>query len=325
MTLDPWTLWSLPLGAVIDAVVGDPRGWPHPVRWIGRGITEAEHALRAPISRVNGRATAERTAGVVLVLLVVISIGGAALGLVAIANWFGGPLDLVIRALMIHFGLAARSLRDEALRASEAPDLAAARRELMMIVGRDTADLEWPEVCRACVETVAENSNDGVIAAIFWYAVGGPVGLWIYKSVNTLDSMVGYRNPRYRDFGWASARLDDVMGFLPARLTWLLMGLSALILGERPLSAIRLGWRDGRNHPSPNSAWSEAAMAGALGIQLGGMSTFAGIASPKPLLGDPGDPIDPRTVRRAVRVMLLASWIAIAIAWGVRTGLFGRA
>ena len=139
-----------------------------------------------------------------------------------------------------------------------------------MIVGRDTDALDRPEICRACVETVAENCNDAVVAPLFWFAVGGPVGLWAYKAVNTLDSMVGYRNERYRRLGWASARLDDLAALIPARLTWLLIAVAAGLLGENARGAIRIGWRDGRNHPSPNAAWSEAAMAGALGVQLGG-------------------------------------------------------
>src|SRR5262249_5152343 len=155
----------------------------------------------------------------------------------------------------------------------------------------------------ACLETIGENTTDGVVAPLFWYAAGGPVGLWAFKAISTLDSMVGYRDDRYRDLGWASAKLDDLAGLVPARLTWLLMALAALLLGERGGSALRVGWRDSRKHPSPNSAWGEAALAGALGVRLGGMSTYGGVPSPKPFLGDGDDRIGRDTVRRAVRLM----------------------
>ncbi len=160
-----------------------------------------------------------------------------------------------------------------------------------------------------------------MIAPLFWYAIAGPVGLWIYKAVNTLDSMVGYRDARYERLGWASARCDDLLNLVPARLTWLLLSLAALPLGEHARDALRIGWRDGRKHPSPNAAWGEAAMAGALGVQLGGPISYRGIAGEKPRLGDPGEPIAPETVRRAVRLMIVASLFAALLAWGARIWL----
>ncbi len=317
--------WSFPLGLALDAVIGDPRGWPHPVRAIGWFISATETILRSAIRRLGKSPGMERIAGIFLTLIVVGAAGLAAWCIVAACDRLGPVPSLLGRAALIHFGLAARSLRDETLRASESPDLPSARRELAMIVGRDTAGLDWPEIHRACVETVAENANDGVIAAIFWYGVGGPVGMWIYKAINTLDSMVGYRNERYRQFGWASARLDDVIGLIPARLSWLLISLSAWVAAGRPLAGLKIGWRDGRNHPSPNSAWSEAAMAGALGVQLGGKATYGGVASVKPSLGDPGRAIDARTVRGAVRVMVVACLIASVLAWTTRVVVLGLA
>ncbi len=297
---------------------GDPRGWPHPVRAIGRLIAGTERTLRRLLPANGPAPRAERLAGVVLVLVVVGATGSLAWAIVALCDWLGPIASLVGRALLIYWGLAARSLGDETLRASEAPDLEAARRELAMIVGRDTAALDEPEICRACVETVAENCSDAVVAPLFWYALGGPVALWTFKAVSTLDSMVGYRNERYRNLGWASARLDDLLVLIPARLTWLLIAASAFLLGERAGGALRIGWRDGRKHPSPNAAWSEAAMAGALGVQLGGPATYGGVASMKPLLGDPDRPIGPRTVRCAVRVMRVAAALAMLMAWCAR-------
>jgi len=156
-----------------------------------------------------------------------------------------------------------------------------------------------------------------VVAPLFWLALGGPAALWAYKAVNTLDSMVGYRDERRRHLGWASARLDDLVGLVPARLTWLLIALAALLRGERARAALRIGWRDGRKHPSPNAAWGEAAMAGALGVELGGPATYGGVPGFKPTLGDPGAAIGPATVRRAVRLMRTAAALAVSLAWGV--------
>src|SRR5262249_10988283 len=157
------------------------------------------------------------------------------------------------------------------------------RRRLARIVGRDTAELSPEQIYRACIETVAENTGDGVVAPLFYAALFGPVGMWVYKTINTLDSMVGYRNPRYERFGWAAARLDDLANWLPARLTYVLLSLAAGLGSAQ--RALQVGWRDGRKHPSPNAGWPEAAMAGALAVQLGGPSSYGGTVSEKPLLG----------------------------------------
>ena len=319
----PLAVWSLPLGATLDLWLGDPRGWPHPVRAIGRLIVHLETVARRLINRAGGGASTERLAGIWLTVHVVGLVGLVAWTFVSACDWLGPVPSLMGRSLLIYWGLATRSLGDETLQASEASDLKTARRELAMIVGRDTATLDEAEIGRACVETVAENYTDAVVAPLFWFVIGGPVGLWTFKAISTLDSMVGYRNAKYRDLGWASARLDDAAALVPSRLAWLLIGLAAWIAGERPGNALRIGWRDGRKHPSPNAGWSEAAMAGALGIQLGGPATYGGVPGFKPLLGEPVDPINRATVRRSVRVMRVAATLAVAFAWGVRSGLFG--
>jgi adenosylcobinamide-phosphate synthase len=311
---------TLPAGFALDLLLGDPRGWPHPVRLIGWLIRRSEQ-----VARTMGTGRREYVGGFVLLVVVTGSTGVVVWGLLALAGSVGLAARLVVETLLIYWALAIRSLAVESLRASDEPDLVRARAELALIVGRDTETLDRPEICRACVETVAENCNDAVVAPLFWFAVGGPVGLWAYKAVNTLDSMVGYRNARYRRLGWASARLDDLAGLIPARLTWLLIGVAAGLLGENARGAIRVGWRDGRNHPSPNAGWSEAAMAGALGVQLGGEATYQGVPGEKPRLGDPGRPLDPTMVRRAVRVMTLASILAGTLAWLGRFWLLTRA
>jgi adenosylcobinamide-phosphate synthase len=191
---------------------------------------------------------------------------------------------------------------------------------LARIVGRDTEHLPPADIYRACIETVGENTTDGVVAPLLWVAVGGPVGLWVFKAVSTLDSMVGYRNAHYLRFGWASARMDDVLNFVPARLTWLLFALAALLTGHHAGRALSIGWRDGRKHPSPNSAWGEAALAGALNVQLGGVSTYGGIPSEKPRLGDIGDPLTAMKAEEAIRLMLVLSWLALGLAGTLASG-----
>jgi|SRR5579864_2547507 len=318
-------IWSLPMGAALDALLGDPRGWPHPVRAIGGLVAIVERVLRAGLARIGTGPRAERIAGVVLAVVVVGTTCAIAWGAIAACDALGRVGSLLGRALLVYWGLAARSLGDEARLASEAPDLATARRELSMIVGRETCSLDRPQIERACVETVAENCNDAIVAALFWFALAGPVGLWMYKAVSTLDSMVGYRDARYRYLGWASARLDDLTGLIPARLTWLLLSLSSAVLGERGGTALRMGWRDGRKHTSPNAAWGEAAMAGALGVQLGGSATYRGIVVSKPLLGDLGEPICAATVRRAIRIMYVTAFLSVALAWAFRAALLRAA
>ena len=310
--------WSLPLGAALDAWLGDPRGWPHPVRLIGHLIERTERVLRCVIAAWSGGARAERFAGVVLALFVVGLAAAVAWGVVALGDRLGPVVGLATRATLIYWGLAARGLGAEALRASEAPDLATARLKLALIVGRDTEALNEPEIDRACIETIAENGNDAVVAPLFWLALGGPAALWGFKAASTLDSMVGYRNARYERLGWASARLDDLLNIVPARLTWLLIVAAARVRGERSLAALQVGWRDGRKHPSPNAAWGEAAMAGALGVRLGGPATYGGVPGFKPTLGDPVASIGPDTVRRAVGLLWTVAALAVALAWGLR-------
>jgi adenosylcobinamide-phosphate synthase len=323
---DP-AVWSLPLGAALDAWLGDPRGWPHPVRAIGWLIEKAERTLLDPLASISGRrgAALRRISGVMTAMAVVTATVAVVITVLMIGDRLGPVGSLLARSLLVYLGLAARSLEVETLRVAEAPDLVTARRALAMIVGRDTETLDEPEIGRACVETVAENCNDAVVAPLFWLAIGGPVALWAYKAVSTLDSMVGYRDARYQDYGWASARLDDLAALVPARLTWLLIALAALLRGERAGDALRIGWRDGRKHPSPNAAWGEAAMAGALGVRLGGPATYGGVPALKPFLGDSGDSIGPNTVRRAASLMRTAAMLAVGLAWAARAWLLRAA
>jgi adenosylcobinamide-phosphate synthase len=216
--------------------------------------------------------------------------------------------------------IAIRDLDVEAarvLRRLEAGDLPGARAMLARIVGRDTARLEEPEILRAVLETLAENLSDAVVAPLFYLALGGPVGMAAYKAVNTLDSMVGYRNERYRLFGWASARADDAANYIPARLTAVLVWAAAWLLRCDARRSLRVTLRDARLQPSPNAGYPEAAVAGALGVRLGGANYYGGVASPKAHLGDAVQSIDRRHFSQARRILYAVSALAVLLACGV--------
>jgi adenosylcobinamide-phosphate synthase len=201
-------------------------------------------------------------------------------------------------------------------KALDAGDLPLARKQLSFIVGRDTDGLEEPEIWRGAVETVAENTADGVIAPLFFLMLGGPVLGLAYKAVNTLDSMVGYKNERYLLFGRASARFDDLVNYIPARLSGFFMVLTAPIVGLNAKNSLRIMFRDGRNHASPNSGIPEAAAAGALGVQLGGTNVYFGTAMEKPTIGDPLQPLDCKAWQGAVRSMYAAEMLLL-FSWGL--------
>ena len=302
------------VGAVaLDLMLGDPRWLPHPVVFIGRLINRLEAVLRGAVAN-------ERMAGVLLVLL---TVGGsctvAYLALLGAAQIH--PLGSEVAGMILGYTcLAARSLHRESGRvcaALAAGDLAAARSALAMIVGRDTGELGESEIWRGAVETVAENTSDGVIAPLFFLMLGGPLLALAYKAVNTLDSMVGYKNERYLRFGWAAARLDDLLNLVPARLTGFFMGLAAPLAGLSGRGAWRIMRRDGRNHSSPNSGIPEAAAAGALGVQLGGTNHYFGRPVEKPTIGDPDCQLDERSWRGAVRLMYVSEMLLVAgwLAW----------
>ena len=234
----------------------------------------------------------------------------------AVSPWVGGILETV----MIYFCLAARSLQEAAREVGKdlrSHDLPAARRSVAMIVGRETDCLNEVGVSRATVETVAENLVDGVIAPLFYAVIGGAPLAMAYKMVNTLDSMIGYKNERYRDFGWAAARLDDVANWLPARLTVPLVALAAAILNGRWQSALALARRDGQKHTSPNAGLSEAAFAGALAVRLGGPNRYHGMTVSKPWIGAEFNPVRTVDIDRACDLMLLTAVLALLTLWGL--------
>jgi adenosylcobinamide-phosphate synthase len=310
----------------MDLILGDPRWFPHPVRGIGWMIGRTEEVLR----RFAKTPQAEKTAGVLLVILVILPVLIISQFLLLASFKVSVTAGLIVSVFLAFTTFAARGLGDAAksvLKRLDAGDIEQARTELAMIVGRDTADLDEEGIARAVVETVAENASDGVIAPLFYLAIGGPALALAYKAVNTLDSMVGYKNERYINLGWAAARLDDVANYVPARITAVLICLASNLYSifksaiRNPQSSIRTPWRimlrDGKNHPSPNSGYPEAAMAGALGIRLGGLSAYGGHPNLKPYLGDALNRIDKKHIEKSVHFMYCTTSFAVLGAAGI--------
>ncbi len=273
--------WLVPAALALDLLLGDPRFLPHPVTWIGRLVNRLELLLTALTAK-------RRLAGILLTFFTVGMTGLFAWGVLALAGRFHPLFEAVLALWLAFTSLALHGLHRESrrvIRRLEEGDLEEARHSLSLIVSRQTAQLDEPAILRACIETVSENTSDAVIAPLFYLFLGGPVAALMYKAASTLDSMVGYRTERYREFGWASARLDDLLNLVPARLTALLMVAAAALLGLRPGNALRIVRRDARKHKSPNAGYPEAAAAGALGVQLGGAATYFGERVEKPTLG----------------------------------------
>lgn len=307
-------------GYLLDLCLGDPHSMPHPVRAIGNLIVWLEKYLR-PAGKKHATERGERRAGVLFVCLVLLVTGSVAGAILWISRLGGIWIQTVVEAVMTYYLLAARSLRDESMavcRKLEAGEIEEARYAVSMIVGRDTKPLSEAGIARAAVETVAENASDGVIAPLFYLAIGGPLLGWLYKAVNTMDSMVGYKNDKYLHFGRAAAKLDDLVNLIPSRLAALLLIVSAYLLRYDGKNAYRIWRRDRRNHKSPNSAQTESACAGALGLRLAGDAWYFGKLVPKPYIGDEIHPIEPQDIRRVNRLMYGAAGIMGIIALVVR-------
>lgn len=293
---------TLLLAVGLDLLIGDPESRFHPVALLGKAIAGLEGLLYRGAASGRGR----RLAGAVLVLVSAAPVCIISSLLLALLERESPLLAAAAGGFLLWSTIGANSLKREARRVLgflQNGDLQAARERLGLIVGRDTEHLDEGEITRATVETVAENISDGVIAPLFYFAVGGVPLALTYRAINTLDSMVGYRNERYRDFGWFAARLDDVANFLPARLTALLLAAGAFLLGYDWRRALSVTWRDAGKHASPNSGYPEAAVAGALGIRLGGLNYYQGIPSLRAHLGDPLQPLERSQIAAAVRLV----------------------
>ena len=302
------------LGFLLDCIIGDPYNIPHPIKLIGRLIGGLETLVRKQMKNL-------RLGGTLLGLTVIIISTAAPLVLLIICYHFSLILGIAAESVLCCYMLAARCLCKESnkvCRAAESGDTEAARKAVSMIVGRDTAVLDRDGIVRAAVETVAENTSDGVTAPLFYMGLGGAVGAFFYKSVNTMDSMIGYRDEKYADIGRFAAKLDDVLNYIPSRLTALLMVAAAPICGLDGRNAFRIWKRDRRNHASPNSAQTESAGAGALHVRLAGDAWYFGKLHKKTYIGDDDRPIEPADIRRANRLMYAASVLMLIISAAVR-------
>lgn len=315
------------VGFILDLLLGDPHFLWHPVRGIGKLIEWTEKLLRRSLRIREAREAdkgKKRLAGVLLVGIVLFLSTGIPV-LLLWGAWRIHPwLKTALECMMCYQLLAMKSLRVESMKVYDAlktGDLEQARRAVSMIVGRDTDRLDEEGVTRAAIETVAENTSDGVIAPLVYLLAFGAAGGFFYKAVNTMDSMVGYKNDKYCYLGTAAARLDDVLNFLPARLAAVMMIPAAGLLGLDAKKAAAVFVRDRYRHASPNSAQTEAVCAGALHIQLAGDAWYFGKQYHKPTIGDNDRPVEPEDIRRANRLLYVTSFLVLALGLLVLTGL----
>ena len=314
-----WTLLlALPIGFLIDLIIGDPHGWPHPVIWIGKLISFLEKCLRKAFPKTP---TGEKAAGAVLWLLT----AGISLALPMVILRLCGRvspwLRLALESIMCWQILATKSLRVESMKVYKAlktGDLEASRYAVSMIVGRDVKTLDDKGVARAAVETVAENTSDGIVAPLIFMALGGaPLGFF-YKAINTMDSMLGYVEEPYKNIGFFPAKLDDAANFLPARISALLMLLGGGLLGHNMADGWRIFRRDRYKHASPNSAQTESVCAGLLGLRLAGDAWYHGVLHKKEYIGDPVREIEYEDIPRSCRLLYATAILALILAVVIR-------
>ena len=335
---------SLGIGILLDQVIGDPYFLPHPIRAIGSLISYLERRLlgsqtaesetdqeNKPLeSGLDRDVKKEKRKGILLWIIVELVVISVTFLIIFVSYRVNKYLGIGVEAILTCYILAARSLCRESMAVSrelEKKDIRAARKALSMIVGRDTAELEEEEIAKAAVETVAENTSDGVIAPLFYTAIGGPVLGFAYKAINTMDSMLGYRNERYENFGWLSAKADDVLNFIPSRLSAIFMILSAFVMGlfskvYSGAGAYRIWKRDRLKHLSPNSAQTESVCAGALGIRLGGAHLYGGVMVEKPSIGDELRKTETADIKRANNLMFATEAVAAMIIFVILAVIF---
>lgn len=310
----------LALAVALDAALGDPPGWPHPVRLMGAAIAAYEGAVRRRVRSPRGL----RAAGAVLAVGLPVLTWMLATGAIALATALHPLAGFALGVYLAYACLSLKGLAGAVAAVGarlRAGDLGGARAAVAHVVGRETVRLEAPEVAAAAVESAAENTSDGVVAPLLFLALGGPALGLAYKAVNTADSMIGYRDARYADLGWGAARLDDLANWVPARLTALFLVAAAALLGHSGVRAWRTARRDARRHDSPNAGWPEAAVAGALGVALGGPATYHGAVRMRAVLGGGGGVPAAEHVARAVRLTWLAGGLAavgaVALRWAL--------
>ncbi|GIN63489.1 cobalamin biosynthesis protein [Robertmurraya siralis] len=303
-------LIALTIAVVIDAIVGDPPKWPHPVKWMGTFISLLEKRLNKKNSlRIKGAA---------MVLLIVLTVLTATASIVWLSYQIHVAAGILVESLLIATTIARKSLQEAALevyKPLQKGDLQEARLKLSYIVGRDTERLGESELVRGTVETVAENTSDGVTAPLFWALIGGAPLAMVYRAINTCDSMVGYKNERFLQFGWASAKLDDLVNWLPSRLSGCMMLMAHKPLLLKRTDAWRIFLRDARKHPSPNSGWLEAAVAVLLGVQLGGVNYYKGLVSNRARMGEAYTPLEKSHILLTNRILTSTTILFILLLW----------
>lgn len=312
-------VYAIAAAFLLDLCLGDPRWLPHPVVHIGRLIAALEKTLRSILPATKG---GERVGGAILVVLVLAVTGGLSFGLLSLAGCIHPALGFALQTFWCYQILATRCLADEAEKVQKAlktGSLKDARTQVGYLVGRDTQSLSETGVIKATVETVAENTSDGVVGPLFYLVLGGAGLGMLYKAVNTMDSMVGYRNDCYRYFGTAAARLDDVLCWLPARLSALCMILGAGLCGLSVRGGARIWKRDRKNHKSPNSAQTESVCAGALGVQLAGDAWYFGVLHHKKTIGDDLRPVEPRDITRSCNLLYATAALSAAVLLAARS------
>ncbi|MCH1626416.1 adenosylcobinamide-phosphate synthase CbiB [Fredinandcohnia quinoae] len=303
-------LIAITFAYLLDLLIGDPRNWPHPVRWIGSLISVLDKSWNKGVKK--------KWKGVVMLVSVLLIVFSSAFLVVWISykiHFIGG---IIVEAILIATTIAQRNLKEAALEVYhplKQQNITEAREKLSYIVGRDTDQLDEGEIVRGTIETVAENTSDGVTAPLFWALIGGAPLAMVYRAVNTCDSMVGYKNERYIDFGFASAKLDDLLNWIPSRITGCLM-----MLGKKPeQSSLREAWQilytDAKKHPSPNSGWGEAAVAALLGIQLGGTNYYKGLISNRAKMGRPIVPMKADHILKTNTILARTSLLFLLFLW----------
>ena len=304
--------YILPAAFILDLILGDPLFLPHPVRWMGRAIETMEPRFRNLPVR-------ETTAGLIFSLSLIGGTWSLVFALVILAGAIHPLFGVGIEILIIYYSISVRCLVKSAMdvhRSLTQKNLNEAKKKVAQIVGRDVEPLSAQGVAQATVETVAENLVDGVISPLFFAAIGGAPLAAAYKMVNTLDSMVGYKNEKYRQFGKASARIDDIANFIPARLSVLVVALASRILAGKGSLALRTAMEEGAHHSSTNAGFPEAAFAGSLGVKLGGAHYYHGLLVPKPQIGIQFGEVSINHIKKACDLMILAAVIWLLILWG---------
>ena len=309
------------IGMILDWIFGDPVWLYHPVRIIGKWISFLEKILRKFAEDQEGNEKKLLIAGGILWILVILASAAVPMGILYLAEKLSPCAAFVLECFWCYQLLAARSLGKESKKVYKKliqDDLSEARLAVSMIVGRDTENLTVEGVTKAAVETVAENTNDGVIAPLIYMLIGGPILGFVYKAVNTMDSMLGYKNEKYLYFGRVAAKMDDVAGFIPARISALLMILASCLLGMDGKNALWIWKRDQRKHASPNAAQTEAVCAGALQVQLAGDAWYFGKKHEKDTIGDPIRDIEPRDILRSEKLMIGTEVLTFLLFGGIR-------